>query len=123
MAYNRYRGNSGSVERVEDPLLTPPSPPPPGISPSPSPPPLPPSPPPPREAAAERPRPPSAPLPPPPGAGALPGLGEGIGRLLRRLSPQGLETEDFLLMGILYLLYRETGDRDFLIMLGGILFL
>ena len=28
-----------------------------------------------------------------------------------------------LLMGILYLLYRETGDRDFLIMLGGILFL
>ena len=107
MAYNRYRGNSGSVERIEDDSPSPPPPPPP---PSPSPPP-----PPPREAATERPRPPAAPPPP--------GLGEGLGRLLRRLSPQGLETEDFLLMGILYLLYRETGDRDFLIMLGGILFL
>ena len=108
MAYNRYRGNSGSVERIED------------FSPSPPPaPPLPdvsqPPPPPPREAARERLRPPSAPPPP--------GLGEGLGKLLRRLSPGGLETEDFLLMGILYLLYRETGDRDFLIMLGGILFL
>ena len=111
MAYNRYRGNSGSVERVEDF-----SPPPPSVPPDVSQP-LPP-PPPPREAAA-RPRPPS----PPPHTPPPPGLGEGLGKLLRRLSPGGLETEDFLLMGILYLLYRETGDRDFLIMLGGILFL
>ena len=94
MAYNRYRGNSGSVERVED--FSPPPP-----------------------RAAARPRPPS----PPPHTPPPPGLGEGLGKLLRRLSPGGLETEDFLLMGILYLLYRETGDRDFLIMLGGILFL
>ena len=108
MAYNRYRGNSGNVERVEDFLPSPPPPPPSGV---PQPPPHPP----PREAPPERPRHPSAPPPP--------GLGEGLGRLLRRLSPGGLETEDFLLMGILYLLYRETGDRDFLIMLGGILFL
>ena len=112
MAYNRYRGNSGSVERVEDFSPSPPPAPPfPDVS-QPLPPPPAPSP---RETARERPRPPSAPPPP--------GLGEGIGKLLRRLSPGGLETEDFLLMGILYLLYRETGDRDFLIMLGGILFL
>ena len=119
MAYNRYRGNSGRVERIEDPVSPPPVT---DVSPaslftdaSPLPPP-------PREEAAERPRPPFA--PPPPGAGVLPGLGEGfIRRLLRALSPGGLETEDLLLMAILYLLYRETGDRDFLIMLGGILFL
>ena len=121
MAYNRYRGNSGSVERVED---FSPSPPPAPPLPDVSQPPPPPPPPPPREAARERPRPHSAPpLSPPPHAGPLPGLGAELGKLLRRLSPGGLETEDFLLMGILYLLDRETGDRDFLIMLGGILFL
>lgn len=118
MAYNRYRGNSGRVERVEDSLPPPPPPPPPPASDS-----LPEPPPPPREETARRPQPPAAPPFPPPGAGTLPGLGEGLARLLRRLSPRGLETEDFLLMGILYLLYRETGDRDFLIILGGILFL
>ena len=121
MAYNRYRGNSGRVERVEDAFSPPPAPetsPAPSLSSDASP-----LPPPPGEEAAGRPRQASAPSRPPPGAGTIPGLGEGLGRLLRRLSPRGLETEDFLLMGILYLLYRETGDRDFLIMLGGILFL
>lgn len=113
VAYNRYRGNSGRAERVEEPLFPPPLN---ETLPPPSPP----------EETAERPQfqvSPSPPPPPPPSEGTLPALGEGLGRLLRRLSPRGLETEDLLLLGILYLLYRETGDRDFLIMLGGVLFL
>ena len=44
-------------------------------------------------------------------------------KLLGRLSPGRLETEDFLLLAVLYLLYRESGDREFLIMMGAILFL
>ena len=102
MPYNRYRGNTGRVERVED------RPPPIEAEPLPQPerPP---------EPMPER-RPPPPPLPQP----EL--LSGGLSRLMRRLSPAGLETEDILLLMILYLLYRESGDRDFLIMMGGILF-
>lgn len=32
------------------------------------------------------------------------------------------ETEDLLLSLVLYLLYRESGDRDWLVMLAGLLF-
>lgn len=97
--YNRYQGNSGRVERVE-------------------------------EASTGRPagvpasvhRPPSGPAPgerrPP---SPLSGLSGELGRLLRRLSGEGLETEDFLLIFILYLLYRESGDEDFLFAIGGLL--
>lgn len=43
-------------------------------------------------------------------------------RLLERFLPrEPLETEDLLLMLILYLMYRESGDMDFLIMLGAVL--
>ena len=98
--YNRYQGNSGRVERVEEKPST-------G-----------------RPAGAPAPvhRPPSGPAPgerrPP---SPLSGLSGELGRLLRRLSGEGLETEDFLLIFILYLLYRESGDEDFLFAIGGLL--
>ena len=82
--YNRYQGNTGRVERVED-------------------------------APAPQRRPVAGPAPgerrPP---GPLSGLSGELGRLLGRLSPARLETEDYLLLVILYLLYRESGDADFL---------
>ena len=42
-------------------------------------------------------------------------------RLLRLLRTPP-ETEDLLLSLVLYLLYRESGDRDWLVMLAGLLF-
>lgn len=59
------------------------------------------------------------PPPPVPGPGALP-------RQLQNLlsgSLGELETEDLLLLLILYLLYRESGDQDWLVTLGAMLFL
>ena len=47
-------------------------------------------------------------------------------RQLQRLlsgSLGDLETEDLLLLLILYLLYRESGDQDWLVTLGAMLFL
>ena len=98
--YNRYQGNSGRVERVEEARE-------------------------PRHAGVPAPvhRPPAGPAPgerrPP---SPLSGLSGELGRLLRRLSGKGMETEDFLLIFILYLLYRESGDEDFLFAIGGLLF-
>ena len=45
----------------------------------------------------------------------------GAGFPLPGLDLSRLETEDLLLALILYLLYRESGDRDFLLMLAGTL--
>lgn len=85
--YNRYHGNTGRVERVEDA----------------------------HDARHAPPRPVAGPAPgerrPP---GPLPGLSGELGRLLGRLNPARMETEDYLLLVILYLLYRESGDADFL---------
>ena len=91
--YNRYYGNTGRVERVGTPRPTPP-----GTGAHPPPP--------------ER-RPPGPPE----------GLSGELGRLLRRLSPARLDTEDLLLMAVLYLLYRECGDRQFLLAIAAYLFL
>ena len=95
--YNRYHGNSGRVERVEEPR-------------------------PPRPGSPQRPMP-----GPPPGErrppGPFSGLSGELGRLLGRLSPARLETEDLLLIAILYLLYRECGDREFLLAMAVYLFL
>ena len=98
--YNRYQGNSGRVERVEEP----------GRS---------------REAepaAKQPPRPVPAPPPreirPP---SPLSGLCGELGRIIEKLSGKGLETEDFLLIVILYLLYRDSGDEEFLFAIGGLL--
>lgn len=59
-------------------------------------------------------RPPAEKRPPSPFAG----LGESIGGLLGKLNLQNLELEDMLLLLILYLLYRESGDKELLIIMG-----
>lgn len=46
-----------------------------------------------------------------------------LSALLNRLSPQWLEQEDLILMLILFLLWRESGDKELLIALGAFLFL
>ena len=46
-----------------------------------------------------------------------------IHSILNRLSPQRLEQEDLILALILFLLWRESGDRELLIALGAFLFL
>ena len=92
--YNRYQGNTGRVERVEEAAAPPP----------------------PQRPAPPRPeerRPPSP----------LSGLSSELGRLLSRLSPLQMETEDLLLFMVLYLLWRESGDEDFLFMLAGLFLL
>ena len=100
--YNRYYGNSGRVERVAgpEPRHVPPHA---GPRPGPHPP---------------RPGPPPEERPPGPPDG-LSGLFE---RVLRRVSPGRLETEDLLLVAVLYLLYRECGDREFLLAIAAYLF-
>lgn len=97
--YNRYHGNTGRVERVEEPRPQRP-PPQPGAH------------------GAHRP-PPTESRPP----GPVNGLSGNVMRLLGRLSPARLETEDLLLIAVLYLLYRECGDREFLIAIAAYLFL
>ena len=57
---------------------------------------------------------------PKPGRG---GNGMDLSAILNRLSPQRLEQEDLILMLILFLLWRESGDRELLIALGAFLFL
>ena len=91
--YKRYQGNSGKVVWVED-------------APRPSPPPEPQDPahrPPPGGGAQRR------PAPRPPGGLRLPGM--------------DLETEDLLLLLILYLLYRESGDSELLMIIGAMFLL
>ena len=80
----------------------------------------------PEERAPQRP----SPLPPPeeaPKAKTPPGplreLGRGLDGILRRLDPGRLETEDLLVLAVLWLLYRESGDRELLIAMGAYLFL
>ena len=87
--YNRYRGNSGKPERVEEK--------------------------PPQKAAPRY-----APAPKKP-QGRLPLAGGSLQSLLpksvgRNLSE--LETEDVLLILILYLMYRESGDKELLLIMG-----
>lgn len=44
-------------------------------------------------------------------------------KLVPNVFRDGLELEDLLLMLILYLMYRESGDKELLIVLGAMLFL
>ena len=67
------------------------------------------------------PKPPPAPEQRPPGPPR--GLSGELGRLLGRLAPGRMETEDLLLLAILWLLYRESGDRDFIWAMAAYLFL
>ncbi|MBO6040994.1 MAG: hypothetical protein J6P58_07270 [Oscillospiraceae bacterium] len=94
--YKRYQGNSGRVERIEERDF----PAPPAFVP-----------------------PPPAPPPPP---SAPPRPNGSLTRLLGQFLPdvrEPLETEDLLLLLVLYLLYRESGDRELLIVMGAMLFL
>ena len=50
-------------------------------------------------------------------------LSKGLGGILKKLDPSRLEFEDILLMLVLYLLYRESGDEEMLIMLGAMFLL
>ena len=112
---NRYQGNSGRVTRVEDP-----SPP---------------------RVRSEKPDTGSV-QPPPPRAQSHNGPGRrtaadtrngsGIQNMLSqlgRLLPGGagkmaaLETEDIILLLILYLMYRESGDSELLMMMGAMFLL
>jgi len=78
------------------------------------------------EDAPERPRP--APPPPPftPPPHAAEGLGEPIRQavesLIGRITGE-LETEDLILLLILYLMYRESGEIELLFVLGALLLL
>ena len=67
----------------------------------------------------------AAPPPPPPprprpGRGLFPGFAD-LGRILPGM--RDFETEDLLLVRILYLLYRESGDEELLVILGAMFLL
>lgn len=100
MAYNLYSGSTGRARRVEE------------------------------ESRRER---PVSPLPPPGETGEgrdvktpsepLRDVRRGLDGVLRRLDPKRLETEDLLVLAILWLLYRESGETEMLIALGAYLLL
>lgn len=71
-----------------------------------------------RSSARGRACPPAAKQKPPPGT-----TGGGLQQLLQKFSLADLESEDLLLILVLYLLYRESGDKELLFILGGMLFL
>ena len=109
--YNRYDGNTGRFVRIPEPE-------PPARRQQPA---LRNPPPPPERSRAKY-------GPPPARGGGLDSLfPENISGLLSKLVPgalrEGLELEDLLLMLILYLMYRESGDKELLIVLGAMLFL
>lgn len=87
--YNRYRGNSGKPQRMEEnlPSRQPPKP-------------------------VLTPRKPQS-RPPLAGGNLSALLPKGIGKNL-----SDLETEDLLLILILYLMYRESGDKELLLIMG-----
>lgn len=86
--YNRYRGNGGKPERIAEPQN-------------------------------QNRRPPSPPSRPPSKkpVSQVPLLGGSLSRLIPEKLGE-LETEDLLLILILYLMYRESGDKDLLIIMG-----
>ena len=49
--------------------------------------------------------------------------GGGLQQLLQKFSLADLESEDLLLILVLYLLYRESGDVEFLLIAGAMLFM
>ena len=44
--------------------------------------------------------------------------GFDLGGILKKIEAAGMETDDLLMALILFLMYRESGDTDLLIMLG-----
>ncbi len=99
--YNRYQGNTGRVQRLNNDVP---------VRPRPSQPPAPPA----KLPEKQRPLPAQR--------GGQPGIMEQLGKLLPRSLGQ-LETEDIILLLILYLLYRESGDSELLIIMGAMFLL
>ena len=65
---------------------------------------------------------PERPLQPePPRPRRTPGLSFDLGALFQKTEAAGWETDDLLLALVLYLMYRESGDTDLLIMLAVLL--
>ena len=114
---NRYEGNTGRFIRMPDPE--------PDLRPrrSPPPPPRPAQPPGPQPQPPRPARPPHPPQPPPDRRRPAGGLGGILDGILGRLDIANWETEDLLLMLVLYLMYRESGDSELLIILAAMLFL
>ena len=50
-------------------------------------------------------------------------IGSGITNLLSNIFAQGFDPEDLLLFAVLFLMYRETGDKELLIIMGGMFLL
>ena len=101
---NRWQGNSGRVQRLPEKddrgyknTQT--------IRPTPE--------------AQRTPKPP-APRPQPKAGGLLSGL-DGLKKLIP--SKEALETEDIILLLILYLMYRESGDSELLMIMGAMFLL
>ena len=88
---NRYIGNTGQVQRIPEPPTR-------------------------NQPVAERQGGPQPMQKPPPNQTGG-GFNGPVQRILNRISPANLEQEDLILLLILYLLYRESGDRQFLITL------
>ena len=129
--YNRYQGNTGRVVRVDDrgAPVGPPGRAPertaapgpgqkqgPGHNPAPG-----------QRGAQGRPShpPQTRPAAQGPGRGPTPGLMEQLSHL-GQLIPNNLsqlETEDIILLLILYLMYRESGDSELLMIMGGMFLL
>lgn len=49
------------------------------------------------------------------------GLAGAMGALVHKIENLNMETDDLIMALILYLMYRESGDKDLLIMLGAML--
>ena len=99
---NRYQGNSGRLTHYPEPER-------------------------PRRPAPQKPAPsagqrPVSPAPPPARPQGLLGGLENLGRVLPERIGE-LETEDIILLLILYLMYRESGDSDLLIIMGAMFLL
>lgn len=54
---------------------------------------------------------------------ALRDLGGNLGGILSNVFPDGFEMEDALLLLVLFLMYKETGDKDLLIIMGAMFLL
>ncbi len=117
---NRYHGNSGRVEHIDDgegatlaPVMRAPlGAPPPDTA---------------AETAGGVQASGAASAAPRPTAGGVRQMGEGLTKGPGRLLPgaldelRALETEDLLLLAVLYLMYRESGDTELLIIMGAML--
>ena len=53
--------------------------------------------------------------------GDIPQPPMSIQGILKKIEAAGLETDDLLLALVLFLMYRESGDKDLLILLGAML--